>query len=177
MRRSSLPVLLAAGVLCVATAGVARYQTAWAANAPTAMPAKSDTALTAAGAITRAPQPPNKYAEVCAACHQATGAGVEGAFPPLDGSEWVTGRPDLPIAIVLHGLQGEITVKGKKYNSAMMPWASALTDADIAAVLTYTRSSWSNRAAPVTAAQVRAVRRRYATRTTQWTAAELRAIR
>jgi mono/diheme cytochrome c family protein len=122
-------------------------------------------------------QPANKYEQVCAACHQATGVGVEGAFPPLAGSSWVTGRADIPIAIVLHGLQGPIEVSGKTYNSAMTPWATVMSDAEIAATLTYARSSWGNRASAVTTVQVRAVRARFSTRTTPWTATELRAIR
>ncbi len=121
--------------------------------------------------------PVNKYAEVCAVCHQATGLGLEGAFPPLAGSEWLTGRADIPIAIVLHGLQGPITVKGKPYNSAMMAWGATMTDDDIAGTLTYARSQWGNRAAAVTTAQVRAARARFASRTTPWTAAELKAIK
>lgn len=121
--------------------------------------------------------PVNKYAEVCAVCHQATGLGLEGAFPPLAGSEWLTGRADIPIAIVLHGLQGPITVKGKPYGGAMMAWGGAMTDDDIAGTLTYARSQWGNRAAAVTTAQVRAVRARFASRTTPWTAAELKAIK
>ena len=123
------------------------------------------------------PPPPGKYAEICAVCHQATGLGVEGAFPPLAGSELAIGRAEIPIAIVLHGLQGEVVVKGKKYNGAMMPWAAALSDAEIATTLTYVRSSWGNRASAVTPAMVRAVRTRYAARTTPWTAAQLRTIR
>lgn len=119
----------------------------------------------------------NKYAEICQVCHQATGLGLEGAFPPLAGSEWLNGRSVVPIAIVLHGLQGEITVKGKKFNGMMMPWGAAMSDDDIAATLTYARSSWGNRAAPVTAAEVRAVRTRTASRTTPWTPAEVQALR
>ncbi len=131
-----------------------------------------------ASAATASAQPPvNKYATVCAACHQATGLGIEGAFPPLAGSEWLNGRPDIPIAIVLHGLQGPITVKGKEYNSAMMAWGSVLNDDDLAATLTYARSQWGNSAAPITAAQVRAVRARTAARTTLWTVAELKAMK
>jgi mono/diheme cytochrome c family protein len=185
MRRVSLTAFLAAAFACITTAAVATIGTASAAiapsvTAPVTPPVERETAALAMAAPVaqrRAPQPPNKYAEVCAACHQATGAGVDGAFPPLDGSEWLTGRADIPIAIVLHGLQGEITVKGKKYNGAMMPWATALSDAEIAAILTYARSSWSNRASPVTVAQVRAARTRFAARSTPWTATELRALR
>ena len=124
------------------------------------------------------PAPPvNKYGELCAACHQANGAGLEGAFPPLAGSEWVNGPAIVPIAIVLHGLQGEISVKGKTYNGAMMAWGTVLNDDDLAATLTYVRSQWGNRAAPVTAAQVRAVRARFASRTTPFSAAELKALK
>jgi mono/diheme cytochrome c family protein len=126
----------------------------------------------------RAPLPPvNKYAEVCQLCHQANGLGLEGAFPPLAGSEWLTGRPDIPIAIALKGLQGEIVVKGKTYNGVMMAWESTLNDDDLAATLTYARSQWGNRAAPITSAQVRAVRAKFRTRTTPWTPAELKALK
>ena len=121
--------------------------------------------------------PENKYGELCQVCHQPTGAGLEGVFPPLAGSEWVTGPATVPIAIVLHGLQGEISVKGKTYNGAMMAWGTVLNDDDLAATLTYVRSQWGNRAAPVTAAQVRAVRARLASRTTPFTAAELKALK
>lgn len=121
--------------------------------------------------------PVNKYGEVCASCHQASGLGIENVFPPLAGSEWLTGSATVPIAIVLHGLQGEISVKGKTYNGAMMAWGGVLNDDDLAATLTYARSQWGNRAAPVTAAQVKAVRAKLAARTTPFTAAELRALK
>jgi mono/diheme cytochrome c family protein len=78
---------------------------------------------------------------------------------------------------VLHGLQGEISVKGKTYNGAMSAWGPAINDEDIAATLTYARSQWGNRAAPVTAAQVRAVRARFVARSQPWTAAELKALK
>jgi mono/diheme cytochrome c family protein len=121
--------------------------------------------------------PTNKYAEICQACHQPTGLGLEPVFPPLAGSEWLNGPALVPIAIVLKGLQGEIVVKGKTYNGAMMPWEAALNDDDLAATLTYARSQWGNRGTPVTAAQVRAVRVRFASRKTPWTAAELKALK
>ncbi len=113
-----------------------------------------------------------KYNQICASCHQATGQGVEGNFPPLAGSEWVTGDPQVPIAIVLHGLQGEIQVAGKTYNGAMQPW-SMMPDEDIAAILTYVRQAWGNSAGPVTADQVKAVRDKAGARAA-WTAEELK---
>lgn len=158
-------VLLLAGGLGAAVAVIGARQPAAAAERPLVH-----------SVVSSAP-PVNKYAEVCAVCHQATGLGLDGAFPPLAGSEWLTGRADIPIAIVLHGLQGPITVKGKPYNSAMMAWGAAMTDDDIAGTLTYARSQWGNRAAAVTTAQVRAARARFASRTTPWTAAELKALK
>jgi len=93
----------------------------------------------------------------CAACHQASGLGVSGVFPPLVGAEWVLGSEKVLISILLHGVQGELEVKGSKYNGAM-PAFGTLTDAEIAAVLSYVRSDWGNQAVPVTAAAVAAQR-------------------
>ncbi|MEO1230532.1 MAG: cytochrome c [Myxococcota bacterium] len=95
---------------------------------------------------------------VCMACHQATGLGLAGAFPPLVGSEWVLGDPARPIAIVINGLMGEIEVKGTKYNNVMAGLGGALKDEQIAAVLTYVRNSWGNSAPAVDVALVTAIR-------------------
>ena len=112
----------------------------------------------------------------CATCHQATGLGIPGAFPPLAGSEWATAaNAALPIRIVLKGLQGPVTVKGQRFASAMPAYGTGqpLSDADVAAVLTYVRSAWGNRASAVTPAEVAHERTATASRTTQWTAADL----
>jgi mono/diheme cytochrome c family protein len=93
----------------------------------------------------------------CAACHQASGLGVAGVFPPLAGAEWVLGSEKVLISLLLHGVQGELEVKGNKYNG-LMPAFGRLTDAEIAAVLTYIRSDWGNQAAPVAAQAVAAQR-------------------
>ena len=55
----------------------------------------------------------------CTTCHQANGQGIPGTYPPLAGSHIATGTPERPIAIVLHGLSGPITVEGKTYNNLM----------------------------------------------------------
>ncbi len=112
------------------------------------------------------------YVQICASCHQATGVGVEGNYPPLKNSAWLTGDPSVPISIVLAGLQGEINVDGKTYNGAMQAWGM-LSDDDVANVLTYARSQWGNTAGPVTAAEVKTVREKLGSRGT-WTAAELK---
>jgi mono/diheme cytochrome c family protein len=93
----------------------------------------------------------------CQACHQADGLGVAGNYPPLDGSSWVIGRADVLAALLLHGLEGEITVEGEVYNGVMPPW-SHLSDEQIASVMTYIRSSWSNQAPAVAPELVAAVR-------------------
>jgi cytochrome c oxidase subunit 2 len=74
------------------------------------------------------------YAANCVACHQANGKGVPGAFPALDGSAIVTGPKAAQINMVLNG------------KNAMPAWKSVLSDTDIAAVITYTRNNWSNKA-------------------------------
>jgi mono/diheme cytochrome c family protein len=96
----------------------------------------------------------------CVTCHQATGTGVPGVYPPLAGSEWVVDPQHEKhiIAIVLHGLNGPITVKGNTYNNAMTPFGGILRDDQIANVLTYIRSEWGNNAPAITAEQVAAVR-------------------
>ena len=81
----------------------------------------------------------------CAACHQATGKGLPGVFPPLDGSEWVHGDARTLANILLHGINGEIEVAGTTYKGAM-PAFPQLGDAELAAVATYIRSAWSNKA-------------------------------
>jgi mono/diheme cytochrome c family protein len=109
----------------------------------------------------------------CAACHQANGMGVPGSYPPLAGSEWLLGNPEVPIRIVLHGLQGPITVKSGSFNSAMTPFADQLSDAEIAAVISYERSSWGNSASKITAEQVASVRAATKAQTAPWKPAEL----
>lgn len=88
------------------------------------------------------------YGAKCAACHQGSGMGVAGVFPPVAASEWVTGDEKILTNILLHGVNGEMIVKGNKYNGAMPAWKS-LSDDELAAVLTYIRSDWGNAAPPI----------------------------
>ena len=113
------------------------------------------------------------YSTTCAACHQATGEGVEGTYPPLAGSEIVNGDENKVIRVVLNGLTGPVEVAGETYSGMMPPWGGVLKDPEIAAVLTYVRSTWGNKGAPITASKVAAIRAATASRTTPWTAAEL----
>lgn len=113
------------------------------------------------------------YATVCAACHQANGQGVPNMFPPVAGSEWVTGEPERLVKIILHGITGEIEVAGEVYSGMMPPWGGTLKDADVAAVSTYMRSAWGHKASAVTAAEVAKIRAANADRKTPWTAKDL----
>ena len=115
------------------------------------------------------------YAQTCSACHQPTGLGIAGAFPPLAGSEWVTGDKGRLVRIVMHGLSGPITVAGEEYESMMPPFGGTLGDPELAAVATYIRSSWGNTGDAVTAAEVAAVRAAEAGRTSPWTVVDLMA--
>lgn len=105
------------------------------------------------------------FAANCAACHQATGTGVPGVFPPLDGSEWVRADGRVVINILLHGVVGEIKVKDTAYNGSMPSFGEKFSDDEVAAVATYIRSHWSNSSDAVNAGQV-AAERKAVTRTT-----------
>lgn len=115
------------------------------------------------------------YAAQCLACHQANGKGVPGVFPPLAGSEWVVGDERVLANILLHGVNGEITVAGVAYQGAM-PAFKQLGDAELAALASHIRSQWSNQAAPLTA-ELLAKERKASTRTTPFAGgAELKAL-
>ena len=123
---------------------------------------------------------------LCLTCHQPTGLGVAPVYPPLAGSEWVTGDKEILIKILLHGLQGPITVKGTQYGTLpgtdyMLPPPpgappGSMSDQKIADVLTFIRNSWGNSASAVTPAEVAAVRAATASRdpAKKWTAEELK---
>ncbi len=113
----------------------------------------------------------------CATCHQASGLGVAGQYPPLAGSEYVSGGTRRLGMILLKGLQGPLTVKGAQYGSAVMqPWEKTLTDQKIADVLTYIRQDWGNTSGPVAAEGIAALRKELAGRTESWSEADLQAV-
>src|SRR6185295_11638097 len=85
----------------------------------------------------------------CVACHQQDGKGRPGQFPPLAQSEWLLGPPEVPVRILLFGLQGEVTVAGQKFNGNMPAFGDQLKDEQIAAVLTHVRQEWGNHADPI----------------------------
>ena len=97
------------------------------------------------------------YQTNCSSCHQPAGTGADDTFPPLAGNPVVNGPPAKVIHIVKYGLNGKIQVKGHSFNGMMPAWSQQLSDADIASVITYVRSSWGNSASAVTEADVKAV--------------------
>ena len=141
-------------------------------NLPAAPPVMA--AQATASAPNAAPEPagPYKYDATqgaslylanCAACHQATGTGLPGAFPPLkDNPVVLDPNPTKQIETILHGLQGQ-NVMGTVYPSPMPPFESLLNNTQIANIINHERSSWGNHGKRVTANDVKAVRSRRST--------------
>jgi mono/diheme cytochrome c family protein len=144
-----------------------------APDASTAQPAASAPAATVASATVNMDSIGQSVYATCTTCHLATGLGVPGAFPPLAGSEIVTGKPEIPVAIVLHGMMGPVKVRGVEYNGMMTAWGAAFNDVQVAAVTTYIRTQWGNAAPAVTPELVAKVRAASSSRTTMWTWDEL----
>jgi nitrite reductase (NO-forming) len=97
------------------------------------------------------------YERICTNCHQPDGRGMPGVFPPLAQSDFLMGDQDRAIHVLLEGLQGPVTVNGQTFNGAMPDFA--LTDDDIAAVLSYVRSNFGNAGSAVTLADVQRIRK------------------
>jgi mono/diheme cytochrome c family protein len=129
-----------------------------------------------AAPLTRAVKGDVVYAGVCQACHQASGLGVPGQYPPLAGSEWLLQDAATPARIVLHGLEGGIIVKGLRYENKMPYFHDKLSSEEIAAVLSHARTAWGNRAGAVAPAEVDTLRKTAGKRG-PWSAAELMALR
>ncbi len=97
------------------------------------------------------------YRTYCGTCHQRNGKGASGRFPPLAGTDWVTGDKKRLINIILNGLEGSIEVNGENYDN-LMPQHRFLSDEDIAQVLTYIRQNFGNEATAVSVEEVKQVR-------------------
>lgn len=99
------------------------------------------------------------YHTYCISCHQADGKGDGNRFPPLDGSEWVTGDKEQLINVLLEGITGPIQVKNQSF-AGEMPAHDFLSDEDIAKVLTYIRSNFTNEAAAIQTSEVKQARKK-----------------
>jgi len=110
----------------------------------------------------------------CASCHQASGAGSPGSYPPLVNSPFVVGSKDRLAAILLKGLQGPLTVNGGSFGTMVMPaQESILTPEKIADLMTYLRGSWGNKANAVTVDEVNTAKTKFASQTSAWTQPDL----
>ncbi len=114
----------------------------------------------------------------CMACHQPTGMGIPGAFPPFDGSEYVQGDTKRLVALVIKGYMGPIEVKGQKFNNILIAVDTQFPilkeNAKLADVLNYIRTAWSNKAdAAITPDFIQKVRDEFKDRTTPWNAEDL----
>ncbi len=151
----------------------------WSADIPTASkgPGGAD-AGSATAQLGPAERGKKIYSANCAVCHQPDGNGAAGqGYPPLAGSEWVTGSTKRLGMILLKGLEGPMTVKGASYGTAVMqPWEKTLTDAKIADVLTYIRQEWGNTGGPVAPEGIAALRKEIASRPNSYREADLKAV-
>lgn len=96
-----------------------------------------------------------------------------GDAPPLAGSAWVSGPASRLIKIVLHGIRGPIEVAGKRYDREMPGFAPVLSDADVASLVSFVRTSFGPPSPPVTPEVVGRIRAAYAARTDYWNAEDL----
>ena len=83
------------------------------------------------------------YTDFCVSCHLPNGKGVEHVYPPLANSDYLKKNREASIKAIKFGLQGSITVNGKKYNSVMTPLG--LSDDEIADVMNYISNTWGNK--------------------------------
>lgn len=120
------------------------------------------------------------YNKTCAGCHNENGEGLTPIAPPLAGSEWVTGPQERLVLIALHGLKGPVTVGGKVYKEpdvqSVMPGLqdnAAMGDDELAAILTYIRNAWGNKAEEVESSSVNEIRKSSMDRNEPYFAEEL----
>jgi mono/diheme cytochrome c family protein len=128
---------------------------------------------------TEAPETPLErgkkvYGGNCANCHQPTGVGQPGSYPPLAGSEWVLGSKERLAALLLKGVQGSITVKGAQFGTQVMPAQEAsLSPEKLSDLMTYIRASWGNTAGAVSVDEVNAAKAKFASQTAAYDEAGL----
>lgn len=118
-----------------------------------------------------------KYDQVCGLCHGLDGLGKTGQVPPLAGSEWVNTKDFQRLTYIpLEGVNGQLAVKGQTWSLSMPAMGAAMSDADLANVLTYIRSSWGNKNSPVTDGDVKAIRAKLGLHPQPLTAEALKAL-
>lgn len=142
---------------------------AQATSEPVAVTAKAETVVVTAKKSVKAINAKAIYNSNCAACHQASGQGLPGVFPPLAQSSWVTSKnEDLPIQIISKGLMGSISVKDTSYNGVMPAFSASLSADELAALITYLRQSWGNNASSISAERVQQSMEKYSSQNSPW---------
>ena len=158
MRRMAwLPAIAAIALLAACAKG---GDSSSASSSPGAAPSEAAAAASPAAVAQNgasASDGAKVYEQNCSSCHQASGAGLPGTFPPLAGNPVVTGDATTVIHIVKYGLSGKVAVAGTDYNGMMPAWGQQLSNADIAAVVTYVRSAFGNKASAVSESDVAGV--------------------
>jgi mono/diheme cytochrome c family protein len=168
-RNNPVPWLLGLVAACLCVWGVSYFLLNESLAPATALPSKSAATTPQAPApVAVAADGAQIFASRCSSCHQATGAGLPGVFPPLAGSEWVNGDASKVAEILLLGINGPITVKGATFHGVMPAFGHQLSDAEIAAVASHVRSSFGNKSPAVTADVVKAERAKLGNRSTPW---------
>lgn len=118
-----------------------------------------------------------QFLNVCSGCHGTDGGGIRRFAPPLHNSEWVLGDEKRLSLILLHGMEGPVSVNGKEYDAPeilpVMPSFSTMDNVDLAAIMTYIRREWGHTADPVNAGTVGGIRYRSQGKVTPWRAEEL----
>lgn len=114
------------------------------------------------------------YMEKCAVCHGQDGLSPLPSCPPLRDSEWLAGRSEPLIAIVLDGLRGPLVVKGNTFNGLMPAWRDVLSDEEIASVLNFLRLQWSTSDELISSSEIADMRKKTGRRQAFWTDGELR---
>jgi mono/diheme cytochrome c family protein len=117
------------------------------------------------------------YNNNCANCHQASGAGQPGSYPPMVGSEWVLGSKPMLASILLDGVAGPLSVHGGEFGSNVMPAWSQMPNENLADIMTYIRGTWGNTADAVTPDEVAAARTKDASRTQPWAQTDLQQMK
>ena len=154
MKRKTISMLLAVPLVGLSL-GACSPEPAETATASDTAVHEAEVAVATAGELMTKGQ--GIYNANCAACHQPNGQGLAGAFPPLAGSDYLSGNREDVISAALFGLTGPITVNGVDYNG-VMPSLGHLPDEDLAAAITYVFGSWGNDLAAVSVAEVAAIR-------------------
>ena len=165
-RTNPVPWLLGLVAACLTVWGVSYFLlNPGLMSATTSAPSGAPTGTAAAPVAADGAQ---IFTSRCASCHQATGAGLPGVFPPLAGSEWVNGDAKTVALILLLGINGKISVAGSTFNGTMPAFGTTLSDAEIAAVASHVRTSFGNKSSALTADIVKTERTKVGNRTTPW---------